>query len=97
MDLGLPSSLTSAPSRTLPTSWQRQKHISQIPPVTVLVSLKLPGGIRGAFATFVSALATTLLSGTEAAAMDAVLRKFLLVRFIAVYSLLSGTFGYDTL
>jgi len=53
-------------------------------------------GIRGAFATFVSALATTLLSGTEAAAMEAVLRKFLLVRFIAIYSFMKTINYPDT-
>jgi hypothetical protein len=59
-----------------------------MPPVTVLVSLKLPAGIKGAWTTpgSSSALATTLESGMLAAAMDAACRNFRLVRFIVIYS-----------
>ena len=85
MDLGLPSSLTRRPSRTLPTSWQRQKHISQTPPTAVWVFLKLPGATSGALTTPDWALAATLDSGTDAAASEAALRKFRRVRFVAIY------------
>ena len=85
MDFGLPSSFSRRPSLILPTSWQRQKHISHTPPTTVCVSLKEPGATRGAFTTPDSARAATLERGIDAAAIEAVFKKFRLVSFIAIY------------